>query len=363
MIRSRNTAGNKTRRAVNHVIAARRPGLGILLAAAVVLPGAGKAEKLVFASVGGSYHAAMRQAWLDPAAVALGGVEVQEDSYSEAIFSLRAQVSTRQVTWDLVDLGGFDCVRAAESGLLEPLDYDVIDATGIPQDLRQPNWLGVHYRSFVFGWSRDAFGDDGPKNWQDFWDVERFPGKRGVWRYPVGTLETALMGDGVPGDELYPLDIDRAIRKLEEMRPHIAWWDTGGQAERMLSQGEVTVLAAWNGRIERAVRDGVNADLSFADGLMSFSCFAIPKGAPNKDVAMRMLAQIARPEMQARLPEIIPYSGSNADSLDARTMSPELASSLPNTPENLRLQHRLSQEWWAENFSRANDAFEAMLLR
>lgn len=329
----------------------------------VLIPALAHAERIVFASVSGPFQAALREAWLSPAAEAVGGVEVVEDSYTEAIFSLRAQVSTQQVSWDLVDLGSFDCVRAAQAGLLEPLDYDVIDASGIPEELQQKYWLGAHYRSYVIAWNRDSFGDDGPQNWEDFFDRERFPGKRAMWRFPVGTMEAATLGDGVAPEDMYPLDVDRAIARLEAIRPDLVWWDTGAEAERLLLEGKVDMLAAWNGRAEAAIRKGANAEMTFTDGILSFACLAIPRGAPHKDLAMKMLAQIARPEIQSRLPRIISYSGANEGVLEPGVLPPEIIATLPNAPENLPVQHRLDPAWWGENFRRANTAFDDMLMR
>ena len=67
---------------------------------------------------------------------------------------------------------------------------------------------------------RDKFPTGGPKSWVDFWDVKRFPGARGLCiNDSPRTLIFALLADDVPADRLYPLDVDRAFKKLDQIKP------------------------------------------------------------------------------------------------------------------------------------------------
>ena len=43
------------------------------------------------------------------------------------------------------------------------------------------------------------------------------------------------MADGVAPDKLYPLDVDRAFKKLEEIKPNITVWWTSGRNPRSSS--------------------------------------------------------------------------------------------------------------------------------
>ena len=76
-------------------------------------------------------------------------------------------------------------------------------------------------------------------------------------RSPVVNLEFALMGDGVPVDEVYALldtdaGIARAFRKLDTIKDDIVWWEAGAQPPQMLADGEVAMSTAYNGRIFNA---------------------------------------------------------------------------------------------------------------
>nr|WP_246330262.1 extracellular solute-binding protein [Endobacter medicaginis] len=88
-----------------------------------------------------------------------------------------------------------------------------------------------------------------PQGWSSLWDPVRFPGRRGLPRDPRGTLEVALLADGVPPSDIYrqletPAGLDRAFRRLDQLRPYIAWWSSPAQAMELLRRGDVVMVAA-----------------------------------------------------------------------------------------------------------------------
>lgn len=113
--------------------------------------------------------------------------------------------------------------------------------------------------------------------WADFWDIVRFPGKRGLRRDPRTTLEIALMADGVAPADVYgllatPQGVDRAFRKLSQLRPYITWWSTPADAASILERGQVLMSSA-PGDAVRTIgprrRDtiGVSTDMALSYGL------------------------------------------------------------------------------------------------
>ena len=105
--------------------------------------------------------------------------------------------------------------------------------------------------SVAIGWREKAFPGKVPPGWAAFWDTKNFPGQRSLRKHPIYALEMALIADGVPMDKLYPIDVDRAFKKLEELKPHVlVWWSSGAQSAQVLKDGEVDMVAAWNGRIQ-----------------------------------------------------------------------------------------------------------------
>ena len=162
-----------------------------------------------------------------------------------------------------------------------------------------------------------AYGDKGPQSWADFWDVKKFPGKRAYRKGVAGALEPALMADGVPPNKVYevlsqPGGIERALKKIRELKPHIAvWWSSGAQHAQLMKDGEVDMTTGWNGRFDVVAKDGGKVAYTFNQALLDYDCFAVPKGAPNRDAAMKFLAEISKPAYQAEFTKYITYGPTN----------------------------------------------------
>ena len=81
--------------------------------------------------------------------------------------------------------------------------------------------------------------------------------------------ETLLLADGVPADKLYPLDLDRAFKKLDEIKPHITvWWTSGAQSAQLLNDGEVDMVMAWNGRVSALTKEGAKVAFTYNQGIL-----------------------------------------------------------------------------------------------
>src|SRR5690606_30131831 len=140
--------------------------------------------------------------------------------------------------------------------LLDPIEITQADTQGMLPEAVTPYWLGTDMYATLFAYRTDRFKGDTPQSWADFWDVKRFPGRRSLSKSPIDTLEQALLADGVPLDKLYPLDLDRAFKSLDRIKPHVAvWWTGGAQSAQIIQSGEVDMVAIWNGRAQ-AVLDG-----------------------------------------------------------------------------------------------------------
>lgn len=155
-----------------------------------------------------------------------------------------AATESRPATWALV-FGEDSAIRAAcMQGSLVRLagSADNPDGCGVPS--MQP--------AIVLAWDRGW--RPSPPRWADFWNVVRYPGKRGLRRDPRSTLEIALMADGVPPQEVYgvlstPEGIDRAFRKLTQLRPYITWWSTPEESARIVENGGVLMGSVFSNEI------------------------------------------------------------------------------------------------------------------
>lgn len=346
----------------------RRTLLGSALAAAAagLRPGrADAAPELTVVSFGGSYQEAESKALFQPAAKALG-ITVKELTYT-GIGDLRLQEKAGAVTWDVVASGSGSAAHAGAEGILEKLDYKTIDVSNFTPGTWQEYCVGGDVFSTVLAWNTATYGQKGPQSWADFWDVKKFPGKRSYRNAVSGSLEPALMADGVPPNQVYAVlssqgGIDRAIRKIKELKPHISvWWSSGAQHAQLMKDGEVDMVNGWNGRFDTVAKDGGKVAYTFNQALLDYDAYAIPKGAPHKELAMKFLAEISKPQYQAELTKYITYGPTNKKAYNLGTIDAAYAKKLPSYPANAALQLPIDIGWYAKYEAQASQAYQNML--
>ena len=333
------------------------------VATAFAVPAQG--NEVTAVSWGGALQDAQSKTLFQPAAKVLG-ITVREETYG-GMADLRLQVKSGAVTWDVITSGSGSAARAGAEGLLEPLDYSVIDVSTFQKGLWQDFCVGGDVFSTVLAWNTKTFGDNGPQSWADFWDVEKFPGKRAYRNSVAGALEPALMADGVPADKVYevlstPEGIDRALNKIRELKPHISvWWSSGAQHAQLMVDGEVDMVTGWNGRFDVAAKDGAAVRYTFNQALLDYDCYGIAKGAPNKDVAMKFLAEITKPQYQADFTKYITYGPTNLKAYELGLIEEAYAKKLPSHPDNAAKQLPINLQWYIDNEAEASAKYQDML--
>ncbi|WP_324755379.1 polyamine ABC transporter substrate-binding protein [Roseovarius sp. Pro17] len=333
---------------------------GTALSTAVMAEG----DSLTVASWGGSYQEAQSKALFEPYEANTGNT-VKQETYG-GMSDVRLQVSSGQVTLDVVVSGSGSASRAGEEGLLEPLDYDVIDVSNFPEALYSEYCVGGDVFSTVYAWNPDKV-EGGLSSWADFWDTEKFPGSRSYRGKVAGALEPALMADGVAPEDVYDVlsseeGIERALDKIRELKPNIAvFWTSGAQHAQLMKDGEVDMSTGWNGRFDNAAADGASVTYVYNQALLDYDCFAIPKGAPNKDLAMSFINEISKPEYQDDLPKYITYGPTNSAAFDTGEISEEVAAALPSSPANMAMQLPISLEWYGKWETIAAEMYQEML--
>jgi putative spermidine/putrescine transport system substrate-binding protein len=128
-----------------------------------------------------------------------------------------------------------------------------------------------------------------------------------------------------------------------------------------MKDGEVDMATGWNGRFDNAAKDGGKVKYIFNQALLDYDCFAIPKGAPNKDTAMEFLAEISKAEYQDDLPKYITYGPTNKAAYETGEISAEVAAGLPSSPANAAMQLPISLEWYAKWETIAGEMYQEML--
>ena len=340
------------------------------VAATVALAGAATAEPITVVSWGGSYGQAQDKALFEDAS-ANSGIEIIRES-GASMSKACLQVESGAVTWDLVVSGSGGAAAAAAKGCLEKIDYSVVDVSDFYENTYTDYCVGSDVFATVFSWNTEKFGAPGsegaPSSWADFWDVEKFPGTRAYRANNVdGALEPALMADGVAPEDVYEVlstreGKERAINKIRELKPHIAvFWESGAMQAQLMKDEEVDMTTGWNGRFDNAAKDGATVGYSFNQALLDYDCFAMPKGAPNKETAMKFLAEVSKPEYQANLPFHITYGPTNRKAYEITTASEELVRALPSHPDNVPLMLPVSLDWYAEHRAEALEMYIEML--
>lgn len=199
--------------------------------------------------------------------------------------------------WDVMNCYVYWGVYASNDGYLEPIDYEIVK-TKIDPEVQLEYVMGAEVYTAVISYNSDVYtAETAHQTWADFFNIEKYPGTRAMWKYPVTVLEAALLADGVPMDELYPLDLDRAFAKLDTIKDDIVLWSKGAKPSQMLSIGEADITLAWSGRIATAKEEGSPADmLLYNEGIRISTGWVVPKHAPNKENAMKFIEYISQAE-------------------------------------------------------------------
>jgi putative spermidine/putrescine transport system substrate-binding protein len=337
---------------------------GVFAVALASGPAAADGE-VVFASWGGSFQDALRSAMLKPAAKALN-LTVKEDT-TNGLQDVRAQISAGAVAWDVTEQDLPSCETLKREGKLEPIDYSTVDTTGIPEGLINSHYVGFINFTKVIAYRKDVFGDNGPSNWAEFWDTEKFPGNRGMHGKVNYNLEAALMADGVPMGEVYDLLATdegkaRAWAKLAEIAPKVTVWYRGGsQSAQLLRDGEVDMIHMGHNRVESVMGSGIDVAYAFDGGTMDVDCLLVPKGAPNKVNAMRLINELLSAKSQARLAMTMPLGPVNAFAFDTGIIPKEAAIKINTHPSNYDKQLLVDPNFYIGQLGELTEEFDTLI--
>ena len=337
-------------------------------------------QTLTVVSWGGSYGRAVDEGAIIPFIEATG-VSVNVEDYNGGLAEIRAQVDVGDIRWDVVSLEISDAVRACDEGLLEPIDIDGLplghDGTPAAEDFVPESQTrcgaGFLYASTVYAYNEDYIPGEKPAAMADFFDLERFPGRRGMRRVPQGNLEFALIADGVPRDQVYPAlstpdGLDRAFRKLDTIRDEVIWWEAGAQPQQMLADGEVVMSTAYNGRVFNArVLEGQPLVTVWDGQLLAVGQLGILRGTPRLREALSYVGFATSAESLARISSRITYSPTRRSGMPLVTThipsGVEMAPHMPATPANAARALLYDWSFWVDHQDELNERFSAWLAR
>lgn len=314
-------------------------------------------NELVFVNWGGDAIKAMGDSFGKPFEKDTGAV-VKYDGSGPTEGAITAQAKTGSPTWDLVDCDPFTAQTLGKKGYMASIDYSVVDPSKIRPGFKWEYAASAYFYSYVIAYSKEAYPDGPPTSMADFFDVKKFPGKRAMYKWGAGMWEAALLADGVAPADLYPLDLDRAHKKIKDFKDNIAaFWGGGAESQSLLLNGDVTMALIWNTR-GKVLHDDTDGDITFIwdQGIVAPGSTGILKNNPGGGkLAMEYIASTQTPERQVKLFEMLGNGPANpaADALVPAKLQPFN----PVDPANFSKQIPLDMEWYEKNYSAALDAY------
>ncbi|WP_422367396.1 ABC transporter substrate-binding protein [Pelagibius sp.] len=336
--------------------------LGLTIGISLAFAGlnAASARDFTVTAWGGAVQDAKRDIFFTPFAKA-EGVKVLDDVYAGGWAPFKAMQDTGVVPWDIVQVETAELVRGCEEGVFAPVDWTKVGNKGdfIPSAVSECG-VGTTVWSIVVAYNADLVSEQ-PATVGDFWDLQRWPGKRGMRRGPKVNLELALMADGVsPADVYKELStkegLERAFAKLDEIKPEVQWWKSGAQAPEWLISGDVVMSLAYNGRVAKALEEGKDLKIIWENTLYDADAWAIPTGSPYIDLAHRFIRFASDPARQAKFTNSFAYGPTTVESM--KMVDPARLPLLPagaNLDSGLHIGSEEAREFWADNLEELNE--------
>ncbi len=365
----------------------KRTALSIAAATAFGIGAAGTASaqdpvELVVVSWGGAYTASQQKAYHEPYMAKNPNVKIiNDDSSAEALAKIRAMNEAGNVSWALVDVVASDAITLCDEGLLEEIDHDAVlapapDGTPPSEDfgnlIASPCFIPQIVYSTTFGYRTDLV-KEAPTSIADVFDLEKIPGKRSLEKRPIGNLEWALIADGVDPSEVYDLldteeGVDRAFAKLDTIKDSVIWWEKGAQTPQLLADGEVVMGSTYNGRLFSVIEEEKQPIAMMWDWqVFDLDGWAIPKGAPHRDIVMDYLYFATDTQRLADQAKFISYGPARKSSAPLvgkhAELGIEMSPHMPTAPENSKNTLLYNYEWWADRKDDLTERFNAWLAQ
>jgi putative spermidine/putrescine transport system substrate-binding protein len=318
---------------------------------------------VVFAGWGGTWQKAERTFYFDTFEKATGikVIDVPDVNLSK----IKTMVDANNVEWDVVQgLGMWMPQKTGSGELWEPVDYRKVAPDGVPNDLIDAHGVGVATFAMILAYNTNAYPPGKrPTSWADFWDVKKFPGKRGTLNQPRYSLEMPLMADNVPMSKIYPIDVDRSLKKWDAIKNDTLFWEQWPQAPSLLASGEITMSLSSQARIMGLLQSEKSAPVAmiWKQGIMTTDFLAVPKGSKHKENALKLIAWMLDAKRQADYATATGVGPSNIKALD--TLDEKTKETLPSYHYQKGELVPVDNAWWAANLDKVTDRWNQWKLK
>jgi len=325
---------------------------------------------ITFVSWGGAYTASQQKAYVDTWSKGSG---VTVENYNGGLGEIKAQVEAGNVTWDVVDVLPDQAITGCDEGLFAKVDQSSFLGDLVTPPVSECVVPQIFWAYTAF-YSKSAFPGKKPKNIKDFFNVKKFPGKRGIHTWANALIEMALVADGVKAKDVYevmstPEGIDRAFAKLDTIKDHVVFWSAGSKPLELISSGEVVMSLAYNGRIGAAIlSEGKDFEYIWDATVLEQEYLVAIKGG-NEAEALKFMAHSSSAIANAEQAKYIPYGPMRKSSIDIiKKGEPwfikyggdiDVMPHMPTHPKVLKRAVIGNPEWWADNGAEVNERFGA----
>lgn len=327
--------------------------LGIFLVACAAWPQRGTAQgtEITVATWGGVYGEAMQEAVFKPFSRATGiGIRIHHHG------SNYLPLTEGKAGWNVVDIERAQLTEGCAEGVFEKLDPELMLGKTAPGDFLpgtlHPCGIGSMIWTQAVAYDATLFKDRPPHTLADFFNLNDFPGKRGLFAGPEGNLEIALMADGIPPEDIYdilrkPGGVEQALAILDRVRPDAVFWHAGEEPEQLLNDGRVAMTTAYAARFLRP-RQGARrpAKLMWANQLWRATYWAIPAGQEQIVDAQRFVSFATDPQRLVQLSARLWFGPARKSGFDA--IPTNMRDDLPTARRHFHDALQVDTGFWAE---------------
>lgn len=329
--------------------------LGLAPAVLASSQASAKTKEIVLVNFGGDAVRGWGEAWGKPF-TAETGIDVAVLGGEPTPGAIKAMVESRKVIWDAVDVDAFSLDVLSKQNLIQKYDYTKVDRNKVRPEFVFDTGCASYVYSTVNGYNLDKTGGRVPNGYRDFLNFKDFPGKRGIYKWLVGTLEAVLIGSGVDPDQLYPLDVDKAFGLIQDHKDEFLLWGGGAASQQLFRDGEIVMGVIWSPRITLLDRE-TNGRISWSwdNGIAAPGILAVPAGNPAGPAVFDLIATLQNPDRQVALLRALGQCPANP-AADA-VVPPELQRMNCSYEPNYKRQIPINTAWYAEHYNRVQDDF------